>query len=73
MIAADAVAVTPSDSTELFGVIGLYVGGTGDVHVETIAGNVAVFLGVPAGKDIPLQIQKVLAATSATDIVAYVK
>jgi hypothetical protein len=67
--ATDAVAVTPSDSTELQ-FRALYVGGTGDLVVTTGAGNDVTFQSVPAGLIIPVQGTKVKAATTATKIVA---
>lgn len=69
--AAKAVAVTPSDSTDLGVTRGLYVGGAGDV-VVTMAeqGTNITFVGVPAGTFMPIQVRLVMAATSATSILA---
>ena len=69
--AAKAVIVTPSDSTELNVTRGLYIGGAGDV-VVTMAeqGTNITFVGVPAGTFMPIQVRLVLAATSATSILA---
>lgn len=69
--ASKAVAVTPSDSTELGVTRGLYIGGVGDV-VVTMAeqGTSITFSSVPAGTFLPLQVRLVMAATSATNIVA---
>ena len=48
----------------------LYVGAAGDVSVETIGGDLVVFVGVNAGQFLPVQVRKVLTATSATNILA---
>ncbi len=69
-IPADAVAVTPSDST-VVDLVGLYVGGTGNVVVTTASGDVT-FNSVPAGGQISLAITKVKAtSTTATNIVGF--
>lgn len=69
--AAKAVVVTPSDSTDLGVTRGLYVGGAGDV-VVTMAeqGTNITFVGVPAGTFMPIQVRLVMAATTATSILA---
>ncbi len=66
----NAAEVTASDSTTLYS-RGLYVGGSGDV-VVTMYGNGAevTFVGVPSGSVLPIKVSKVMAATTATDIVA---
>lgn len=68
------VAVTPSDSTDLTGSIGLYIGGTGDVAVRTLndASTTVTFTAVPVGVTLPGNFTRVMAATTATAIlVAY--
>lgn len=69
--AANAVAVTKSDSTVLTTTRALYVGGAGNLTV-TMAGSGAdvVFEDVLAGSLLPLRVTKVKAATTATKIVA---
>lgn len=64
--------VTPSDSTDITGCIGLYVGGTGSVAVRTLnaAGTTVTFSSVPAGSFIPGNFTRVMAATTATSILA---
>lgn len=67
-------ACTPSDSTDLTGSLGLYVGGTGNVAVRTLngAGTTVTFTAIPAGSFIPGNFTRVMAATTATSIlVAY--
>jgi hypothetical protein len=66
-----AVAVTPSDSTDLTRMSrGLFVGGAGNLSV-VMAGDSAtvVFTGVPAGAFLPIRVHRVN-ATTATNIVA---
>jgi hypothetical protein len=43
----------------------LYVGGTGNVSVITISGDLITFNGVPAGTTLPIQVRR-LRATSTT-------
>jgi hypothetical protein len=66
------VAVTPSDSTDLGEPRALWVGGAGDVAMRfTGSGATTVTLvGVPAGTLLPVAASKVMAATTATSIVA---
>jgi hypothetical protein len=65
----DWIAVTPSD-TAAVDLVGLYVGGAGDVTVTTAKGAVTTFANVPAGGLIPGRFVQVRAAgTTATAIV----
>ncbi len=70
--AAHAVAVTPSDSTNLtVAAKALYVGVTGDVTVVTTNGDTTTFVAVPAGSVLPVQCTRVNSTlTTATSIVA---
>lgn len=68
--AASATAVTKSDTTELVDVRALYVGGTGDVVIKPVTGPSVTFTAVPGGTILPVRCTKVLAATTATAIVA---
>jgi hypothetical protein len=70
----DFVAVVPSDTTILTRCYGLYIGGTGNVVVVGGAKTSVpvTFMAVPAGTTIPGIITKVMAATAATNIVAFV-
>lgn len=64
-----AEAVTPSNSTEV-AYSAIYVGSTGNVAVETPAGDTVTFVGVPTGGIIPICAVKVLSTgTTATSIV----
>lgn len=70
--AANAGAVTPSDSTLLSGVRSLYVGTSGDVAVK-FPGNATavVFSNVPDGAVLPVQVVQVMStSTTASNIVA---
>ena len=74
--ATGAVAVTPSDSTVL-ACRALYVGGGGNVAVELggtatspRSGTTITFTNVPSGTILPVSCYRVMAATTATSIVA---
>jgi hypothetical protein len=70
---ADRVAaVTPSDATDLTGVRGLYVGGSGDLAVRMVnnPSTTVTIASVAAGTILPLRVTRVMAATTATDITA---
>lgn len=65
-----AAAVTPSDST-VVAARALYIGGAGDLAIKCQAGDTTVtFSAVPAGTIIPVAAYNVMAATTATSIVA---
>jgi hypothetical protein len=67
-----AAAVTPDNSTDLPSFArGLYVGGAGDVKVDTAGADTVTFAGVPAGSLLPVRVRRVYATgTTATSIVA---
>lgn len=69
-----STAVTPSDSTDLttLATKGIWVGGTGDLSIKLLNDSAAVsILAVPAGTFIPGSFKRVMAATTATSIVAF--
>jgi hypothetical protein len=77
--AGRAAAVTPSNTVDIPSITGgtsnngcvLYVGGAGDLTVDTVGGDAVTFVAVPAGSFIPVQVTRVYATgTSATSIVA---
>jgi hypothetical protein len=77
--AGRAAAVTPSNTVDIPSVSGgtsnngcvLYVGGAGNLRVDTIGGDDVTFTGVLAGSFIPVQVTRVYATgTTATSIVA---
>lgn len=68
-VAANAVAVTPSNSTELT-FLALYVGTTGDVAIVTANGQTLTFTAVPVGF-FPVAGTKVMSTgTTAAAIIA---
>jgi hypothetical protein len=69
-LANGAAAVTPSDVTEIK-CLALYIGGAGNVVVHMPDRDVAItFFAVPVGTVLPVSARRVLAATTATNIVA---
>ena len=68
--APNAIAVTPGSSPLASVTRALYVGGAGDVTVTMFGGGDVAFVGVPAGAILPIRASHVLAATTATSIVA---
>jgi hypothetical protein len=74
-----AAAVTPSNTVDIPSITGgtsnngcvLYVGGAGNLRVDTIGGDDVTFTDVLAGSFIPVQVTRVYATgTTATSIVA---
>lgn len=66
---SEAVAVTKSDTTQVF-FRALYIGGTGAVAVTMEGGGDVTFAAVPAGAVLPIRVTKVLSTgTAATSIV----
>jgi hypothetical protein len=69
-VAYRQVAVTPSDATVL-NFSALYVGVTGDVVIQPFAGDATVtYHAYPGGSWLPAAGVKVMAATTAADILA---
>jgi hypothetical protein len=71
--ATRAAAVTPSDSTDLATVArALYIGGAGNVVLDTAGGDTSVtFTGLAAGTILPVRVARVRStSTTATSIVA---
>ena len=68
----DAVAVTPSDVTDLtYMTRRIYVGGAGDVTVVMKSGNTITFKAVPTGTVLEVRVSRIKATgTTATNIVA---
>lgn len=68
--ASGAAAVTPSDSTEL-NCRALYVGTSGNVVVQVPNRDASItFSGVLGGTILPVSVRRVMAATTASNIVA---
>jgi hypothetical protein len=71
-VPSGAVTITPSDSVNNLNLLGLYVGTTGSVKVTTAGGDTVTFVGVPAGKDILLNVTRVWSTgTTASNILGY--
>ena len=71
--AVGAAAVTPNDSTDLAvsPARSLFIGGAGNLVVDTAAGDTVTFTGVTAGSILPVSVKRVRATnTTATSIVA---
>ena len=69
----DGFAITKSDTDELVQVTrGIYVGGAGNISLVTERGNTIVLKGALAGTILNVRAVKVLAATTATDLVGLV-
>jgi hypothetical protein len=71
--ANNGAVITPSDTADLPTMCrNIWVGGAGNVRVNTIGGDIAVnFLAVPAGTLLPVQAKRVHATgTTATNLVA---
>ena len=73
-----SAGVANTGSTESYTIYGdnntgcvLYAGNTGNIRVLTAGGDDVVFVGIPAGSFVPVQVLRVFATdTTATDIVA---
>lgn len=70
--ASNAAAVTTSDSTDLpTSSKRLWVGGAGNVKVNTVGGSTVTYTAVPAGAYLNVRASRVFATgTTATNIVA---
>lgn len=65
------VAVTPSDDT-IVGCRAIYVGVAGNLSIIAADDTAAVTVSnVPAGTVLPIQAKKIMAATTASGIVAF--
>ncbi len=70
MFPSAAAVVTPNDGTDLSTAGIIYVGGSGDVKVDTLAGDTVTFYGVPAGSYVPVRVKRVYSTgTTATNMV----
>jgi len=67
--ARGAIAITPSDSTDLSVIVrGLFIGGTGNLTVNMSGGSVT-FYNVQQGTVLPIRVTRVFATgTTATNI-----
>lgn len=63
-------AITESDTTKFHKPTTVYVGVTGDVVVKDWhSATTVTYKNVPAGSTLPVEVEQVLAATTATDLV----
>jgi hypothetical protein len=67
-----AAVITKSDTANLpIAARQVWVGGGGDVKVDTISGDTVTFVAIPAGTLLPVQTKKVYSTgTTATNLVA---
>lgn len=67
-----AEEVTPNDSADLtYETRALWVGGAGNINLDTADGQTVVFAGIPAGTILPVRVKRIRAtSTTATNIVA---
>lgn len=70
--ASDAATVTPNDGTDLTThARALYIGGAGNVKVDTVAGSTVTFTALPVGFILPVRVRRVHSTdTTATNIIA---
>ena len=71
--AENAAAITPSDVTDLVNATrSIYIGGAGNLKIDTVAGDTVTLNGVVAGTVIPVRVQRVYATgTTATNLVGF--
>lgn len=69
--AENAAAITPNDTTDLTNATrSLYIGGAGNVKIDTVLGDTVTLSGVVAGTVIPVRVSRVYATgTTATNLV----
>ena len=67
-----AVAITPDDSNDLStACTSIYVGGAGNVKVDTTGGDTVTFNGATAGSVLPIRCTRVYSTgTTATNLLA---
>lgn len=72
--ASHAFNVTPSDAANLTSPTRyLFVGGAGNIKVDTVGGETLTITGVVAGSVLPLRVKKIYATggTTATNMVGF--
>ena len=69
--AQNAIAVTPSDTIDLTHASTLYIGGTGNIKVNTEGGQTTTFTAIQKGTTLPVLVKRVWSTdTTATSIIA---
>lgn len=70
--ASKLIAVSPSNTTDLTGTRGLHVSGAGNLAVRMVGDpTTTITITVTAGELLPLRVTRVMAATTATGITAF--
>lgn len=70
LCAQNAVEITTADSDLTNSARALYVGGSGNIKVTTVDGDVVTFIGCVVGTILPVSVKRVWAtSTTATNIV----
>jgi|DEB0MinimDraft_10_1074344.scaffolds.fasta_scaffold58961_1 hypothetical protein len=66
----DAFSITPNDGSDLTtSSRAIYIGGSGDLKVTTVANTTVTFSGTVAGSILPIRVKKVFSTgTTATNI-----
>lgn len=67
-VAQNAVALIKSDTTEIRA-LALYVGGAGDVAVQTAGGQTVTFSGMAAGTILPVECRKLMSTNTTATLV----
>jgi hypothetical protein len=67
-----AFAITPADSDLVQPARALYVGGAGNLTIETVGGSTVTLTAIPAGVFVPISVKRVAEATTATSIIGLV-
>jgi hypothetical protein len=69
--AYDAASVSTNDTARIDPTRALFIGGAGNVKVDTVGGSTVTFNGLTAGSVLSVQVTRVYATgTTATDIIA---
>jgi len=68
--AGEALEITPADIDLATFTRGVYIGVAGDLKVTMAGGDVVTFVGVVAGSVLPIRCSQIMAATTASSIVA---
>lgn len=69
--AYDMASVTPNDTGRIDPTRGLYIGGAGNVKVDTAAGTTVTLNSAAAGSILPIRVRRVYnTGTTATNIIA---
>lgn len=70
-LASGGFDITPSANDLPQTANGIRVGGSGSLVIETIDGSSLTLNSVVTGETVPFKVRKVLAATTATNLIGY--